>query len=155
LKLLNELRKGIEDDFDEDRDAAILEQLYGPDDEEHSETLFESYMSWHATAQVSEEERQREGYATPEQCKRNILDTIDAEIKRLEVYRSARASMAADRADLENFRRGVPAASWLDRSLRYEASLERSFDRTLSQLERLQRMRLGQPVTPRIDVSVS
>jgi pyruvate kinase len=28
-------------------------------------------------------------------------------------------------------------------------------DRTLSQLERAQRMRLGQPVAPRIDVNVS
>jgi hypothetical protein len=42
----------------------------------------------------------------------------------------------------------------LDRLLRYEASLDRSFDRTLSQLERLQRMRLGQPVPvlPKVEV---
>ncbi len=43
----------------------------------------------------------------------------------------------------------------LDRLLRYEASLERAFDRTLNQLERLQRMRHGQPVPPRIDFTVS
>ena len=36
--------------------------------------------------------------------------------------------------------------SELDYLLRYEASLERNFDRTLGQLERLQRMRLGHPV---------
>ncbi len=36
----------------------------------------------------------------------------------------------------------------VDRLQRYEGSLERSFDRTLSQLERLQRLRLGQPVLP-------
>lgn len=42
-----------------------------------------------------------------------------------------------------------------DRLLRYEAGIERAFDRTLRQLERLQRMRLGQPVPPPIDVSVS
>ncbi len=42
-----------------------------------------------------------------------------------------------------------------DRLLRYEASLERSFDRTLSQLERLQRMRAGQPVLPELKVRVS
>src|SRR5438876_9184083 len=40
----------------------------------------------------------------------------------------------------------------LDRLLRYEASLERTLDRTLSQLERLQRMRLGQPVLPKLEV---
>ncbi len=38
--------------------------------------------------------------------------------------------------------------------IRYEGSLERAFDRTLSQLERLQRMRCGQPVPPPIQVNV-
>jgi len=38
--------------------------------------------------------------------------------------------------------------------LRFEATLERQFDRTLSQLERLQRMRLGQPALPRIEVEL-
>jgi hypothetical protein len=32
-------------------------------------------------------------------------------------------------------------------AVRYEASLERAFDRTLAQLERLQEIRLGRPVT--------
>lgn len=39
--------------------------------------------------------------------------------------------------------------------LRYEASIERSFDRTLSQLERAQRMRLGQPILPPIKLDVA
>ncbi len=40
----------------------------------------------------------------------------------------------------------------LDRLLRYEAVLDRSFDRTLNQLERMQRVRLGQPVLPKLEV---
>jgi hypothetical protein len=43
----------------------------------------------------------------------------------------------------------------LNRFPRYEASIERSFDRTLTQLERVQRMRLGQPVAPPIKVDIS
>ena len=39
-----------------------------------------------------------------------------------------------------------------DRLLRYEASIERNFDRTLTQLERVQRLRLGQPVLPKLEV---
>ena len=39
--------------------------------------------------------------------------------------------------------------------LRYEASIERAFDRTLSQIERAQRMRLGQPILPPIKLDVS
>jgi hypothetical protein len=49
----------------------------------------------------------------------------------------------------------VPGQEVADRLQRYEASLERSFDRTLSQLERLQRLRLGQPVPPALKVDVS
>ena len=39
--------------------------------------------------------------------------------------------------------------------LRYEGSLERQFDRTLTQLERAQRTRLGQPVPPPVKVELS
>ncbi len=39
--------------------------------------------------------------------------------------------------------------------MRYEANLERNIDRTLNQLERLQRMRLGQPVPPPVKVELS
>jgi len=49
----------------------------------------------------------------------------------------------------------VPDAPRLDCLLRYEASLERAIDRTLTQLERLQRMRLGQPVSSPIKLDVS
>ena len=49
----------------------------------------------------------------------------------------------------------VPKYEVLGRLLRYEAHLSREFDRTLSQLERLQRMRKGQPVLPPIKVEVS
>lgn len=63
----------------------------------------------------------------------------------------------------EQSRRGVEAlidglehlgAPSLDLMLRYESTLERAFDRALSQLERLQRMRRGQPVPPRVEVEV-
>jgi len=49
----------------------------------------------------------------------------------------------------------VPAEKETERLLRYEAGLERVFDRTLSQLERLQRMRLGHPVVPPLKVELS
>lgn len=39
--------------------------------------------------------------------------------------------------------------------IRYEANLDRAIDRTLNQLERLQRTRLGQHVPPPISVNVS
>jgi len=42
-----------------------------------------------------------------------------------------------------------------DLLLRYEATLDRAIDRTLNQLERYQRLRLGHPVPPPINVNVS
>ena len=114
-----------------------------------------TYLMWLNTANTSEEEREREGFATPEQCKENVLDGINAEIRRLKRYQKALASIEADRTKLEMLRRSVPDSPGFDRLLRYEAHLERIFDRTLSQLERLQRMRLGQPVPPPIKVQLS
>lgn len=42
-----------------------------------------------------------------------------------------------------------------DRFMRYEVSLDRAFDRTLSQLERLQRIRSGQVVPPPVKLEIS
>jgi hypothetical protein len=56
------------------------------------------------------------------------------------------------------FSLGVKSESMLDhpnRLFRYEAGIERSFGRTLDQLERLQRIRLGQPVLPKLEVQHS
>ena len=61
----------------------------------------------------------------------------------------------AEKKKLSAIARNVPNGPQLDRLLRYEASLERTFDRTLSQLERLQRMRLGQSVPPSINLNVT
>jgi hypothetical protein len=42
----------------------------------------------------------------------------------------------------------------LDLSIRYESNLDRGIDRTLNQLERLQRMRKGQPAPPALSLNV-
>jgi len=63
-----------------------------------------------------------------------------------------RASAESEKAKLEALRPHVPLTLQFDHLLRYEASLERNFDRTLGQLERVQRMRLGQPVLPKLEM---
>ena len=57
--------------------------------------------------------------------------------------------------EIEGLRQGVPDSPWLKRLMRYETNLEPQFDRTLSQLERIQRMRKGQVVPPPLKVDVS
>jgi hypothetical protein len=49
----------------------------------------------------------------------------------------------------------IPPREVSDLLLRYKVHLSRKFDRTLNQLERLQRMRKGKPVLPPIKVEVS
>lgn len=157
LELLAKLRQRLETrGFNETWDTSILEKICGDHDPKHcAENLYHHYLIWSNTAASSEEERQRKGYATPEQCKQNMLHAIDGEIRHLERYHKTRASIESNRTKLEILRRGVPDAPGLDRLLRYEASLERGFDRTLNQLDRLQRMRRGQPVAPRVEVNIS
>ncbi len=156
LELLTELREGIEaDGFDRERDCEILRKIYGREEDWSHETLSYSYGNWLVTSQATEEERQREGYASPAQCKKSILEEIDNEIPRLKRHQKTRASIESERSKLEKLRRSVPDSPGLDRLLRYEATLERNFDRTLSQLERLQRMRLGHPVLPPVKVELS
>ncbi len=157
LRLLGELREGIQEvGLRPEQDILILQRIYGSRDEQRlDEDLYDSYEAWLQTAETAEEEREREGYASPAKCRERILEEIDEEIRRLKRDQKARASIEARRTQLEILRRNIPDAPGLDRLLRYEASLERSFDRTLSQLERLQRMRRGQAVPPPIEVNVS
>ncbi len=154
LELLKELSGAIEDNgFEPKSDAEILMKLYGePSGEKWQRTLVDSYEIWLGTAKCSEKERQQHGYATPDDCKKSFLEDLAAEIKRLERYKKAQASVKSEKMKLEVLRQHVPLTPQFDHLLRYEASLERNFDRTLNQLERLQRMRLGQPVLPKLEV---
>jgi hypothetical protein len=83
---------------------------------------------------------------TTEQC-----TFIEKEISGLK-RQQARAAVQTAQTQLELECRNVPDRPVLDRLLRYEVTLERGIDRTLSQLERLQRMRKGQPVLPELKV---
>ena len=68
---------------------------------------------------------------------------------------SSLLEMEARRTELEIPRRSVPEGVVLERLIRYEAHLSRIEDRKLTQLERLQLMRRGQPVLPPVKVDVS
>ena len=106
-------------------------------------------------SQLSEPERLKKGCPTPNECKANFLEELQKEIEQLESKKKVIAELAGPKEELEAICRNVPEGPRLDRLLRYESSLERQFDRTLTQLERLQRMRLGQAVLPKLEVQHS
>jgi hypothetical protein len=151
LELLLQVRDDVKfSGFDRIRHSEILVRLYGSNTHLRK-TLYQSFVAWVDIAELSEEERARLSCPYPEACVKLFLSEISKEIRRLQHYNS----MESERMKLEILRRNIPESKRLDRLLKYEASLERSFDRALNQLERMQRLRRGQPVAPRIDVNVS
>ena len=80
-----------------------------------------------------------------------LKSKIDKHSHFLEMWKS----LSKQRERMEGKSACVPEAPRLDRILRYSASLERDFDRTLNKLERLQRMRTGQALPPTLNLNVS
>lgn len=64
-------------------------------------------------------------------------------------------STEAQKPEVNTAAARIPSQEASDRLIRYEAHLSREFDRTLSQLERLQRIRKGQPALPVVKVDLS
>ena len=157
LELLAELRKQVEKESYTKYENPILVEIYGIDDKEKHlcGNLYNSYREWVCAAKSSGEERGRGGDASLKQCRLDVLYEVDQETRRLKRYQEACTSIETTRTQPEVLRHNVPEAPAADPLLRYEASLDRSFDRTLTQLERLQRMRRGQPVPPPLKVDVS
>jgi hypothetical protein len=154
LELLSQLRGRIEENgFDQESDNSLLCKIYGTENGLR-ENLYDSYGQWFNTFETPAEEREREGYASPEQCRKNVVDEIGKEIRRLKDYQRKLASIEAIRMRLEVQSRCIPEGPGLDRILRYEAHLDRLYERKLNQLERRQQMRLGQPVAPRFELEV-
>ena len=83
------------------------------------------------------------------------MDLLQQEMVFLQYRRDEQIRAENDKTGIEFLRANVPEVSQLDRLLRYETTLERNFDRILNQIERLQRLRKGQPVSPTLDVRVS
>jgi len=138
-------------------DRAVLQKLYGVQIDSvgailsmkyNRDSLFAVYRLYSSTAAATEEERQKNpDLATPRRRRDFVVQAIEKEIQRLTEIQNALNESDPEKTELEQLRRNVPDADRMERLLRYEASLERAFDRTLAQLERLQEIRLGRPVT--------
>ena len=90
-----------------------------------------------------------------EDVSKGALQFVDLEIEHLEQLKKIVEQTERRRMRYTVTASLVPHQAVLDRLLRYEASLDRSFDRTLNQLERLQRMRLGHALPPSVRVEPS
>jgi hypothetical protein len=155
LELLSELDRGIKKDgFDTNRDTEILKEIYGAACDDRN-GLFPSYKQWSETAEASEAERDLHGYASPEECSKCFLTDLAEERCRLKAIYVEIARTEGARMNLEVTVRAVPRLERAELLLKYDSALQRDFDRTLSQLERIQRQRRGQPQAPRIDITIA
>lgn len=141
LELLAELREEIEaDGFQSDRDLDVLRKIYGGSGEiRRYITLFDTYSDWLEKSERPEDEDLHQ--VSRQNCLKYSLEDIDAEIQRLKDIRKSQEAYQAERGRVDVLRRSFNEGPGLERLTRYEASLERTFDRTLAQLERLKRMR--------------
>jgi len=112
--------------------------------------LYDVYLDCAKVTHYSAKELREKGLTLTEDREKKFLIELDKEIQRLKAL-----PKKPKPPDMELLACKVPATKDLDRLLRYEASLERAFDRTLSQLERLQRLRLGLPVAHRVEVQAT
>jgi hypothetical protein len=140
--------------FDPESDGRILKMVFG--EGKLPELMLMLYKLCSNPGTLVEDDKDlKEFDLPPEGRKAKFLEILKKYIESLEQIPELKKLIPARAERLETFCSGVPETPRLDRLLRYEASLERSFDRTLSQLERLQRLRLGQPVLPKLEVQHS
>lgn len=91
----------------------------------------------------------------PEGRKVKFLEILDERIKRIKHVGRALDDLSASKERLKERCAQVPQPATLDRLLKYETILNRAIEKTLNQLERLQRIRRGQPVPPTLNVNLS
>jgi hypothetical protein len=84
----------------------------------------------------------------------SCIELIDSEIERLKQLEQILEAAARERSVYRSFAAIIPGQEISDRLMRYETHLSREIDRILNRLERLQRMREGQPLPPQLVLNV-
>jgi hypothetical protein len=153
LNELEDLRANIKvSGFDPERDEEILTEVYGADRKGSAQrNLLQSYLMLFLGEGSPDEMFGPQDDPSLDNSANEFLRELEEEIKRLNRYKTNES----ERKKLLALSRSVPDAMQMDRLLTYGTSLDREMDRTLKQLERLQRMRLGQPISPSIDVNIA
>jgi hypothetical protein len=157
IELFTQLRDGIQTEgFRPEYDEPILNALYGSTKRAGgTNSLAYDYAMWLEKFQEADDPTLRKRGPSAESCQESMCREIDREIERLKQIREQHRAIDIKRRNLEIQRLRIPEGPKLERLLRYEASLERAFDRTMAQLERMQRIRTGQPVPPRLEVGLT
>lgn len=148
VKMLEALEGAIQErGFDSQVDEGLLRGLYG--DQGYRDGVFSLYRFFSDEVKKAPDDPARK---IEQQA---FLKALRTEIRRLEGEMVDLAAREERELPLVEESLAIPGEEELDRLLRYETRLDGSFERTLQQLERLQRLRLGQPVPPTVKVDVT
>jgi hypothetical protein len=141
--------------FDVENDFQILRRVFGQVDIFEITEIYFKYKGPEGCDIRFEKKPPDPSYLPPENRKKKFVEHLQKIIDSHQCILEMADDHSETRWRMEGVCAGVPEAPRLDRILRYSASLERDFDRTLNQLERLQRMRRGQPAAPTLNVNIS
>ena len=153
IEVLDIVRHCDEGDSQFKKVRAILRMIHGCEEEgATSYGLRQLFIALAKLPMAPQEEKSTEDSVNLSEL---IRKAISKEMLRLAELHDAAAAVETLKLEHNFATVLVPPQEVSDRLLRYEAHLSREFDRTLSQLERLQRMRMGQPVLPPIKLDIS
>ena len=139
-------------------DPALLRKLYGVDlDDQERRSPYGLRLLYEAFAATCVElsKERSDDKSEESKFKQIMLASIDREIERLTELEKFLEIIERQKIKYTSSAAIIPGQEASERLLRYETHLSREIDRTLNQLERLQRMRKGQPVPPTLNVNVS
>jgi hypothetical protein len=134
-------------------ERGLLMKLYGLD---HNNAvpvgLYHTFVDSKLAAEVP---KAGESSNSPDQLKKKMLGLLDSEMERLGALLEFRSGLNLLRAEYQTTAALLLPQGDLERIIRSEAHLGRDLDRTLSQYERCQKIRLGQPTPPTIRLDIS
>jgi hypothetical protein len=130
----------------------LLRKLYGFDyDGAAPVSLYLEFLIYSRLA--TETPTESGNQASPDELKKEMLEILDQEIQRLTILEEVALAANKRRGEYQTAAALIPDQGNLERIIRCETHLSREYDRLLNQLERVQRIRLGQPVpTIRLEI---
>ena len=153
IGILTKMRDHIkESGFDQNIDSFLLKKLYGID--HNGEPPAGVYRQFATLLLLTTKARNQNEPGVVDTLKNGMIDYLNIELEYLESQELLRKTLHERKGQFETIAALIPHRD-TDRLVRYEAHLTREFDRILNQLERVQRMRKGQPAPPTFNVNVS
>jgi hypothetical protein len=149
IRLLKQSRDLLEKfGFERGEDPWRLRKLYGLDhDRKVPLSIYLVYLQHSKLA--TDSPKGSEPAPSPDELKKQMIEIFNEEIERLEALALSAEYLDRRREEFSTATASIPSKDVLERLLRYATHWSREIERTLDQLERMQRARVGKPV-PRV-----